>query len=89
MKALYVDNFRGFNDTLVPLCDVNFLVGENSTGKTSILSVLNLLSETRFWFEPEFNNEEIEFGNFEDIMKSSRRFKRLFYGRNSRKVANK
>jgi len=32
--TLYVDNFRGFRDTYVPIADVNFLVGENSSGKT-------------------------------------------------------
>ena len=33
----YVDNFRGFSDTYVPISDVNFFVGENSSGKTSLL----------------------------------------------------
>lgn len=33
MKYLYMDNFRGFQDTLLPLKDVNFFVGENSSGK--------------------------------------------------------
>jgi hypothetical protein len=30
---LFIDNFRGFKDTFVPITNVNFLVGENSTGK--------------------------------------------------------
>lgn len=37
--VLYVDNFRGFSDAYVPLTDINFLVGENSSGKTSLLSL--------------------------------------------------
>lgn len=46
MKYIYVDNFRGFSDTLIPLMDVNFLVGENSSGKTSFLTMLRMLSST-------------------------------------------
>ncbi len=33
---LYIDNFRGFRITCIPIKDVNFFVGENSTGKTSV-----------------------------------------------------
>ncbi len=44
-----MNNFRGFKDTLIPLKDVNFLVGENSTGKTSFLKLLELFSEESFW----------------------------------------
>lgn len=68
MRVLYVDNFRGFSHTVIPICNVNFLVGENSTGKTSILSLLKLLSDPRFWLHSEFNSEEVELGNFEDIV---------------------
>src|SRR4051812_3768119 len=39
---LFIDNFRGFSDAHIPLTEVNFLVGENSTGKTSVLGLLNL-----------------------------------------------
>lgn len=65
---LFVDNFRGFAKTLLQIKDVNFFVGENSTGKTSIMALLNLLSEVRFWITQKFDTEEIEFGNFEDIV---------------------
>ncbi len=67
MKYLYVDNFRGFQDTLIPIEKVNFLIGENSTGKTSILSILNLLSSAQFWHQPEFNTDQVEMGNFKNI----------------------
>ena len=66
MLILYVDNFRGFSDCYIPILDVNFLVGENSTGKTSILSVLCLLSRTSFWFRPDFNTEEVQLGTFKE-----------------------
>ncbi len=39
MIYLFVDNFRGFTNTFIPIEDVNFLVGENSTGKTYIFSL--------------------------------------------------
>jgi hypothetical protein len=44
MRFLYLDNFRGFSNSLIPIKDVNFLVGENSTGKTSLLTMLRMLS---------------------------------------------
>lgn len=68
MKILYVDNFRGFDDTYIPIKQVNFLVGENSTGKTSILSLINLLSTPHFWFKQEFNTEEVQLGTFREIV---------------------
>lgn len=68
METLYVDNFRGFSDLFIPLKDVNFLVGENSTGKTSILSILSLFSNDKFWYEQSFNNSEVQLGNFKDII---------------------
>ena len=40
MKTLYIDNYKGFVDTYIPFEDVNFLVGNNSTGKTSIVNLI-------------------------------------------------
>jgi len=68
MKYLYVDNFRGFQDTLIPIKKVNFLIGENSTGKTSILSLINLFSLNRFWQQYEFNTDQVDLGNFKNIV---------------------
>lgn len=65
---LFVDNFRGFRDTCIPITDVNFLVGENSTGKTSILSLLKLFSGPNFLFGQEFNDEGIGFHQFSDMV---------------------
>lgn len=71
MRYIYADNFRGFTNTLMPLQDVNFLVGENSTGKTSMLALIKLLSSRRFWYEAiseeQFNIGGYEFGGFKDI----------------------
>ena len=65
---LYVDNYRGFTDTYIQIDDVNFFVGENSTGKTSILSLINLLSKFRFWTSQEFNIDDVQLGTFKDIV---------------------
>ena len=52
---VYIDNFRGFTASWIPLTQVTFLVGENSTGKTSFLELLETLSAMSFWvFEPRF-----------------------------------
>ena len=68
MKYLFVDNFRGFAETLLPVRDVNFFVGENSTGKTSMLALINLLSSPYFWFEQRFYTDEVKLGMFKDIV---------------------
>jgi len=70
VPILYVDNFRGFTDTYIPLADVNFLMGENSTGKSSILSLVNLLSSSVFWQNPSFNSGDIELGTYDEIANS-------------------
>lgn len=67
MKTIYVDNFRSFSDTYIPLENVNFLIGENSTGKTSLLSLIYLISDARFWFG-DFGNNEVDLGYFSDIV---------------------
>jgi hypothetical protein len=65
---LFVDNFRGFRDTCIPITDVNFLVGENSTGKTSILGLLKLLAGPRLFFRHGFDTEDVGFGGFSDMV---------------------
>lgn len=68
MNKIYLKNFKGFKEQIVDLSDVNFLVGENSTGKTSFISLISLLSNPEFWFNTQFNIGEIEFGYFEEIL---------------------
>jgi hypothetical protein len=67
-KYLFVDNFRGFTDTYIPLVDVNFCVGENSSGKTSVLSLLKLLSTQEFIWSQKFTHENVNFGHFHDMV---------------------
>lgn len=68
MEKIYLKNYKGFRNQIIELDDINFLVGENSTGKTSILKIINLLSSSEFWFDFEFNNSEVELGYFDEII---------------------
>ena len=65
MKALYLDNLRGFDNTLIKFKDINFLVGENSTGKTSILSLFRNSFYYPFW---EFCKFPDDLQRFEDLV---------------------
>ncbi len=65
---LFIDNFRGFANARIPITDVNFLVGQNSTGKTSVLGLLKVFWGPRFLFQQEFGDEEVNFGRFSDMV---------------------
>ena len=78
MKTLYVNNYKGFTNTYVPFLDVNFFVGENSTGKTAILNLISILSDLKFWFSPDFNNEFVELGYFNEIVNQRSDKKKCF-----------
>lgn len=66
---IYMDNFRGFQDALVPLCQVNFLVGENSTGKSSFLDLLSAFNEFQYWMlGPSFNSIGKKGRHFYDLV---------------------
>lgn len=68
MQSVYMNNFRGFTDTTISLQNVNFFVGENSTGKTSLLALLDLLASPPFWSNLNFNAGDYEFGGYKDIV---------------------
>lgn len=67
IKSLYLDNYRGFTKALINFESTTFLVGENSTGKTSVLSLVYLLCQPEFFTTLDFNTEPIALGNFHDI----------------------
>ena len=72
MRYLFMDNFRGFARTLIPLRSATFLVGENSTGKSSFLSLAYLLSNPHFWFNLDFGlGESCSLGGYDDIVSVS------------------
>jgi len=72
ISKLYIDNFREFYDTVIPLQKVNFLVGENSTGKTSLLKLIDLISSPEFWFNGNFRTDNVDFSYFGDISSTSK-----------------
>lgn len=78
MPVIYFDNFRGFNKTFLPLNSVNFFVGENSSGKTSVLKLIKILSDNKFWFTQEFNSEEAELGYYSEIASYANKTKKYF-----------
>lgn len=68
MRHLFLDNFRGFNNAIVPLADVNFLVGENSTGKTSLLKMVRMFASPRLLLGVDFPGEDISLGHFSEMV---------------------
>ncbi|HYG16342.1 MAG TPA: AAA family ATPase [Bacteroidia bacterium] len=78
MPVIYFDNFRGFNKTFLPLKKVNFFVGENSSGKTSVLKLIKILSDHKFWFTQEFNSDEAELGYYSEIASYANKNKKYF-----------
>lgn len=76
---IYLDNYRGFFNTYIPLKQVNFLVGENSTGKTSFLELLEPLFSGTFWIiDPDLNVGEIGRRHFFDLISISAKNKDRF-----------
>src|SRR5690349_14884060 len=67
MPVIYFDNFRGFQTTFLELKQVNFLIGENSSGKTSLLKLIAIMFSRGFWRYKEFGSEDINLGGFADI----------------------
>ena len=76
---VYIDNFRGFENTLIPLRQVNFLVGENSTGKTSFLELIETFSNMPFWvFEPRYGVSGTQQRHFLDLVSASSASRKAF-----------
>lgn len=68
MPGLALVNFRGFDSAVIPLASVNFFVGENSTGKSSVLSLVEILSSPNFYFSQELASEYCDFSAYEDAV---------------------
>lgn len=77
---LYLDNYRGFTNVFVPIKDLNILVGENSSGKTSLISILSFLTETDFLKTFHFKNRHVNLGNFYELVNHGRKDKTLTIG---------
>lgn len=79
MLYLHMRNYRGFYRALIPLRTCTFLVGENSTGKSSFLRVLQLVSSPDFWFFPRFDRgSDDEVQSFADLVSAAAGDKSFF-----------
>lgn len=79
MHFMYLNNYRGFSTTVLPIQQVNFLVGENSTGKSSVLALLSLLAQPQFWFHADFSLLEFAtLRSFDDIVSAWSRDRSFF-----------
>ena len=53
LKALHLENFKAFgNRSVVPMAPITLVLGQNSSGKSSILQALSLLKQTMESEEP-------------------------------------
>lgn len=68
----YIDNFRGIQEQIVNLQNVTFLVGENSSGKTSIMRAISILSDFRFLMNGEIVSDDKDFYSFDDLISVNR-----------------
>lgn len=65
---IYINNFKGFENTYIQLRDVNFFIGENNTGKTVVIKMINTLIAENFFFSHKTNTPINDFGRFSDII---------------------
>lgn len=68
MHSVYLNNFRGFEDTFLYLQDVNFFLGENSTGKTSVLKIIKIISNPSFKIKYDLGEDFLEIGTHYDVV---------------------
>jgi AAA15 family ATPase/GTPase len=78
MQTLYIDNIRGFTKTAVRFSGVTFLLGENSTGKSTLLSILHIINGFSMSFDFEFDSDSHNLGGFDDIVSAQSTNKKSF-----------
>lgn len=57
ITKLFLNNYKGFKQTIISLKDVNFLVGDNSTGKTTVMNLLYIIDHNFAPFQMNLNKE--------------------------------
>ena len=68
MHSITIENFRCFRKVeRVRLAPLTLLVGENSTGKTSFLALLNALEYLAYVTTPDFKRPPYDLGSFDEI----------------------
>jgi hypothetical protein len=78
MERLYLDNYRGFKNQFIEIHDVNFMVGENSTGKSSVLLAINTVFNRNFWSHLDFSVTEGQGYSFDDLVSAEAKDKSYF-----------
>lgn len=69
MPGLILRNFRGFANAVIPFApSANFFVGENSTGKSSILGLIDILSSHQFYFSHRLQSDYVDFSSYADAV---------------------
>jgi hypothetical protein len=69
-RYAYADNFKGFQDSLLSLTSVNFFVGDNSSGKTSFLTLVHILNRPSLWMSvpTSLESDDVHLGNYSDLI---------------------
>ena len=69
MNEIRLKNFRCFRDEQqARLAPLTLLVGENSTGKTSFMAMIRILSDIAYRFmAPDFKEDPYDLGSFDEI----------------------
>ena len=69
MNEIRLKNFRCFRDEQrARLAPLTLLVGENSTGKTSLMAMIRILSDMAYRFAgPDFKEDPYDLGSFDEI----------------------
>lgn len=65
LEKLSLKNYRAFEDLNLPLTKINLFLGPNNSGKSSILSILNLLAQTMQ--SDDLNNPLLLNGKYEEL----------------------
>ena len=70
MDSITLENFRCFRERqTVRLAPLTLLVGENSTGKTSLLAMVRVLADYAYNFKtPNFKEPPYDLGSFDEIV---------------------
>ena len=72
MFKLKINNFRGFNNSIISINNTNILIGENSGGKSSLIKLLLLLKQSMETINIEkkiiVNGHFIDLGNFDNFI---------------------
>lgn len=69
MDQITVENYRCFyHEQTARMAPITLLVGDNSTGKTSFMAMIQLLRDPVFSFEPpDFKKDPYDLGSFDEI----------------------